>query len=972
MKKKSKKSSKPNAAKQTAKLKGSAFGPDRTSSGKIKGTKMLGQSRDPTFGWVRTVCRREGDAETPLEQWRALGEKYMAHLSANGEGAYAKTLHSLRMFFEHYLWKYAIYTPEALFTVPRGATMPDLRAPKGSGAPYRDGSSHGGVVAVNYLHDFLTWVIKTEYSTDEDGQLVPFDGFRVPFDRLSYDGVGQPNETVRLVLPYAYMCELRDLLAPGTDFRDWTWAHGATGTQAGAMSGDWFEVDKSLIDLNDPDCVWHGPDTITIRNYQLPEHERRMDFAPDTIVGTREVYYMWSPVTAVALLTKLEMPWRTFQVRMLDSGETDATCVELDPEGEQAFLNAQHGKTHERADGIDPDTDKTSLVQKNLFRWVENPQREALLNGLTRDERGRVRNAQGVFLQCDEGRVGKFVGFFINTNKTADADKAWHLRGYRIHYQHSSLHRWLVKLRNWQRTYNPIQRPTLWTELEAKHTGGKSDFDLRAAAPTCFLFRDASARDKRAGDETKPMTDNQIDNLWSKLLTTLEDKKAAAGETDADGNPVRFIKTRRKSIGSSTSFYSLHALRGSWISALADAGMALKLLMKLAGHTRLVMTIYYRKINAWQMAEGMRKSQENLAKRGDEHTLRVLKGNAYEQMPKYIVADQESLEMAVPRNPNDRTSSGWLRLLGGWCLMGGNTHPSADRTKCGGCFNGGSLIVAGKHKCHREYAAVKPRACIECKCRWFVTRPEYLLEIRSKMMLLADRLHAVQRQLSQYESELHDLKIGRARHAKSHPDQPFPQLAELRRLESLVEKLSADSQTLSIGIGHAANLADRVIAVELLDESNGEKTQLIAQGSNADVRWAFEAASSDLLALADICANAEIYPELEPESESAVRTMGQVLDVSLQQQGMGLVFARLTPEQQLRLGNRFIREVARPLHDNLAAAVAMIERGKVPHSAEILRRLIEEGKYAPTPVAALLNSAPATLSPSPLPQQPAA
>ena len=372
------------------------------------------------------------------------------------------------------------------------------------------------------------------------------------------------------------------------------------------------------------------------------------------------------------------------------------------------------------------------------------------------------------------------------------------------------------------------------------------------------------------------------------------------------------------------------------------------------------------------MAEGMRESQEKLAKRGDEYTLRVLKGNAYELMPKYIVADQQSLQSAVPRNPSDRTSSGWLRLLGGWCLMGGNSHPSADRKRCGGCFNGGTLIKDSNRKDLREYTSVKPLACIEGKCRWFVTRPEYLLEIRAKMMLQADHLHTTQLHLSQHESELHELKIERAQHVKAHPDQQFPRLAELRKIEHLVEKLTADSQTLAEGIGNAANLVDRLIAVELLDESGGEKTQLVAQGSHEDVRWSFEPASSDLLALADICANAEIYPELKPESEAAILRRGNLLDVSLQKQGIGMLFAQLTPEQMLRLGNRVIREIARPLNDSLEAAVSMIEFGKVPNYAEILRKLIEEGDYAPIQVSQLLDKYPAPLSPSLSPQQPSA
>ena len=588
-----KKPAKLNATKDAARVPIVMFGPSLKKQGKLRSKKKLGHTSDPKFAWVRIVCLHEGDAETPIEQWRALGEKYMAHLSSNGEGCYSRSLYALRMFFEYYAWRYHIYNPEDFLTLKRDANLPPLQGPKGNDTAFLD--NREGAKLCNHLHDFLTWVIKTEYSSDEDGHPIPIPGVRVPFERKNYGGIYQPDETVQPVLPYKYMCELRDMLAPGTDFGDWKRAQDATGKNSGLRSGDWFEVDKSEIDENDPDCVWRGPVTVRVYNRQLSEQERRKNKRPGASIGTREVYYIWSPVAAVALLSKLEMPWRTYQVRMLDSGEADASCVELDPEGEQAFLNAQQGKKHASGstDGIDPDTNKTSLVHKNLFRWVENPERTTLLDRLTRDQRGRVSKNQGVFWPCEDARVGKFVGFFINTNKTADADKVWQLGGYHIAYQHSSLLRWLVKLRNWQKKYNSLQRPTLWTELSVKHTLRlKSDFHLQAASPTCFLFRDASARQKRQGDETKPISDNAIDCLWTRLLTILEHKKKESGETDADGKAVRLIRIHRKEISKSTPFFPLHSLRVSWISNLADAGMKLDLMLKLVGHTRMVMTIY--------------------------------------------------------------------------------------------------------------------------------------------------------------------------------------------------------------------------------------------------------------------------------------------------------------------------------------------------------------------------------------------
>ena len=101
------------------------------------------------------------------------------------------------------------------------------------------------------------------------------------------------------------------------------------------------------------------------------------------------------------------------------------------------------------------------------FEWRgHNPNRSRLFDGLNVNDASRISKAQGVFRKFAELRdEGSMVGFFINTNKTADTDKDWAQRGYQISWQHTPLLRWLIKLRNWQEKYNPLLKPTLWTEL---------------------------------------------------------------------------------------------------------------------------------------------------------------------------------------------------------------------------------------------------------------------------------------------------------------------------------------------------------------------------------------------------------------------------------------------------------------------------------------------------------------------------
>ena len=132
---------------------------------------------------------------------------------------------------------------------------------------------------------------------------------------------------MRNPLPYRYIQDLRQILCPLPDkaeltvieqnlpqgesllpsyhyrhFKHWTWAQEQAGQRK--SGGDWFEVEPDLIDKSDPDCVWRTKE-VTRDNKRITLHQ------------------IWSPVKAMVIFMKLHLPLRTYQVRMLDSGEAD-------------------------------------------------------------------------------------------------------------------------------------------------------------------------------------------------------------------------------------------------------------------------------------------------------------------------------------------------------------------------------------------------------------------------------------------------------------------------------------------------------------------------------------------------------------------------------------------------------------------------------------------------------------------------
>lgn len=125
------------------------------------------------------------------------------------------------------------------------------------------------------------------------------------------------------------------------------------------------------------------------------------------------------------------------------------------------------------------------------------------------------------------------TGFFINTNKTADINKDEANKGYNMPWQYEEMQYGLAKLRDWQQKYNPISKPTAWTELTSNQLGHAKDMKiLKAMGNATFLFRDATQE-----KNTFPIRKKALDEpLWYKLLQCLEEKVNETANNDAEKN----------------------------------------------------------------------------------------------------------------------------------------------------------------------------------------------------------------------------------------------------------------------------------------------------------------------------------------------------------------------------------------------------------------------------------------------------
>lgn len=317
--------------------------------------------------------------DSDLQQWKEYATEWIKTVVRSKDTA----LKALSNFFKKYVVPYNITRSVQEF-ISREYDTPDFYE-----IIYVERSSQTAASnEAKKIVAFIDWVIEEKFSVEDDlgNKLTPAE-FENPLTKYLPDSVKswQRNESDKNVLPYRYIKDLRNILCPpnATCFKDLKFAQSA-GDSIGA-GGDWFIVDKSVIDKNDPDCAY--------RFRKTSKYEKTRKGLSD------EVYEMWFPGTTVILLTKLLLPLRTYQVRMLDSGEMD--------------------------------TYKYVQTMRNVSgEWIKNDSN--LSQGTERNpfERGVLRKFKDKTTQLE------MTGFFINTNKTSDINKEESDKGYDIPWQY--------------------------------------------------------------------------------------------------------------------------------------------------------------------------------------------------------------------------------------------------------------------------------------------------------------------------------------------------------------------------------------------------------------------------------------------------------------------------------------------------------------------------------------------------------
>lgn len=682
--------------------------------------------------------------------------------------------------------------------------------------------------------EFVDWIIDEKFSVEDDlgNKLTPAE-FENPLIKYLPDSVksSQRNESDKNVLPYRYIKDLRNILCPpnATCFKDLEFAQSAgDSSRAG---GDWFIVDKSVIDKNDTDCVY--------RFRKTSKYEQRSKGLSE------EVYEMWFPGTSVLLLTKLLLPLRTYQVRMLDSGEMD--------------------------------TYKYVQSMRNMAgEWIKNDSH--LSQGTERNpfERGVLRKFKDKTTQLE------MTGFFINTNKTADINKEESDKGYDILWQYEEVQYWLAKLRDWQMKYNPISQPAKWTELTRNHIGFIKDVKiLKQMGEITFLFRNPTS----IGQEHLPISKFGLETMWYKTLKKLEEQL----EENASFEEERTLKFVRPD-STATTYYPLHSLRVSLITAYAlEGGVPMPILSKaIAGHARLIMTLYYTKAGISYVTDKMNQAEKSILENDKEAFNRFIRDAKYDQLETSVAANDQIAYQAVI---NAQKSGASIIISDkGICPKG-----------CFGCDSGGTYVNDDTDKI--TYGVVPGFPEQNCvRCRWFVTSPAFLPglvhhfnTIGYNMGETGKRVIKYQHNIELLENEKYECELNGTIFTKHH---------ELLKYEQLYAQEIQKNDKLANDYNATLRLIDK--SMKLIKEtSSDDGFQLVTVGSISDVEISINNTEHELEQLQTICNGAELFPETD--ASKAVLQRSQILDLTFKNNNKMPVMFSLTEEEQLIAGNQFMR-----------------------------------------------------------------
>lgn len=466
------------------------------------------------------------------------------------------------------------------------------------------------------------------------------------------------------------------------------------------------------------------------------------------------------------------------------------------------------------------------------------------------------------------------LGMYTTTNKTSNGGA-----GYSVPWIPEDLAYWLVRLRKWQEKYNPITEATAWTRCERTNL---NEVQLKAKGVNCFLFR--------VFDGIEPK--NPSSALTMRLAATLYHIQPST-------LTLAELKGSAHSLSSYKSKYTPHSMRVSLITAyIMEMGMPVEIVMKVVGHSSIVMSIYYCKVTQSDIRRKFEEAEKRALKSQAEAIQAAIEQNNIESVKNQLVASNQDLLQSLT---NDVPAGNYVFRDYGICPF------AASR-----CSDGGEEIGATKVYGPVPSGYLGSQNCF--RCRHFITGPVFmggLLSITNEILLEANDQSEVCQSLQNKIRPINDkvYELDKQEYIANHRQQPFdsssraPLEFKLRKLESEYESSAKKMDMMLCDLQSSYKFIQ--LSQSILNGQCRENDSSLAliKMANAEVQIELDD-TSHFQQLHEICENAAIYESCNPSR--AIIPRSQLLDRMASFNGLAPSLFLLSKDEQLKVGNQFV------------------------------------------------------------------
>lgn len=547
--------------------------------------------------------------------------------------------------------------------------------------------------------------------------------------------------------------------------------------------------------------------------------------------GTINGEEIWNPVLSYLVLLKLKLPLRSHQLRSLDSGEADKYTFNYDQ-----------------------------------WKWEKN-------NAITSNNENK-----GVLRRIIDRNTNKeFVGLFINTNKTKDIDATD--RGYTIPWENKEVIKIICDLIEWQKKHNPVKKPLKWTDINDIQLKKKSKQQLKDLGENIFLFRDIFNENPES-----PVKDSRIQDYWKRLLAELERR---INKHKEENENISFIENWQGT-KPSKAYYDLHSLRVTNLTALYEAGVPYSILSKyLAGHSSILMTMYYTKQNITHITEVLNQATKIVEQNEQTNFNEFIANKNYENLNDSVVFNSFSSIEAI----SQLDKGNYMTSDIGICPVGENK-----------CHEGGEAI-SDSPKTKKIYAPVEggPKNCL--RCRFFITGVPFLLGLTSKFNELSVLIKEKVTIYKEAEKEFELLFSQRYKNEKEGI--PFTKWKDLELADSNHNRHNNELNQLLKDWQQLYNLIEQCLVIKENKKKNDDKKlSLITIGDAKDINSSIIECSEFEL-YDTVCQSSVFYKSIQPNVANIKR--GKIINKMLMYNDMKPYFLLLDDKESLEIGNEFVK-----------------------------------------------------------------